>query len=256
MHPNLQSLVASQVDVDAYLQQLASEEEDKTADSALWLQNLSLEQLDSCFRQLESLYATEDLCTNPNLAFVAIRCCKLLMQSKKHFAEHGLRVALSGVLITPEDQSRAEVYRLEIPWSHVRPQDLDMLKRLSQLDFMQIDFIGPEYSTYLQSYANLDQAKSCGVTPDTERFLTMIGMTEELPHDWPYLADKDRWKSYRVSKDVLWQPFVGYYDENIWTLDTDQHIELHAQTDHCMPTFMLRFCHKEEPDAFDFDDIH
>lgn len=257
MQSSLQSLAATQVDVEAYLRELASSDQDKTADSALWLQNLSLQELASCLQKLREMYTTEELCTRANVAFVGLRCSELFTQSNQHFAEHGIRVVLAGVKILPEDDSAAEVFRYEIPWSDVRPIDLDMLQQLSQLDFMQIDFIGPDYSTWLQSYDSPEHAKSCGVTPDTERFLTMIGRGYELPDGWPYLADKDRWKAHYVAEDVVWQPFLGHYDQNrAWVLDKEQQISLHAQTAYCMPTFMLRFVFGAENDAFDFDNIH
>lgn len=68
---------------------------------------------------------------------------------------------------------------LNIPRTFVLEDDLEMLDRLSQLPYVNWEYYGHEdYSTPMTAYSSAEEARSAGVTPDTERFLMMLGQYE------------------------------------------------------------------------------
>lgn len=160
-----------------------------------------------------------------------------------------VRIVLTGFSCTV-DYVGLRTSTLEIPRSLVLEEDLEMLDRLSRLPFVNWEYYGHEtYLTPMTAYSSAEEARSAGVTPDTERFLMMLGqydMTTGPPaQGWQNLDVKDKWKEAAVASESVIASYTRE-DANCLRFRPDEEVWSGGAL-----TYIIRVYYNEAPDDAD-----
>lgn len=240
---------AAGVDVQAYLAFLAQDEQDRTADVAVWISNLQPEARREVYAQIRQLMPQEESCTRPNLAYARALVADLLLQQVEDVLRSPTRVQLVGINVHDEGQQNMDCQCFLVPADMVSAEDDAMLDNLSQLPFMHFEELEPDM-------ADDGHDQALGTTADTDRFLSMIGHCSDFPRHGDV---RDRWKPFFSKRDrqVEWRPYDGFDWQNMdAALD---HGISYDSSPGCaagrLPTYVIRYIHAEMPGFVDFEAI-
>lgn len=143
---------------------------------------------------------------------------------------------------------------VDIPQELVSDTDRAMLRRLAQLPFIHWSYYANSdvYGTSMSLQSSAAEARSIGVTPDTERLLIMLGQHDaaqdgvEGDPTWPNVDIKDKWRLAAADAE----PVIANFNLNPLALHNTQAV-INCLEDVCtdgVETYLLRICDADEPD--------